>query len=270
MLFSLKNFPMTETIRRAELHVYREPRNDTTKQAKAALHVHAKNSRTRRSLIETRVIDATSPGWEVFNVTSIVDNLVKSPSADTKFSLDVSEIDGLRQVQELVHVNRLSDDMRISDWERKRPFLVIHSNDGGKKRERRGVRSSKKHRNSNRHSSKHRARKLHEKAKMQMCRRRKFYLDFQRIGWSTQIISPMGFDMFYCQGTCPKPLGPHMNTTNHAVIQNQVNSFDSTLVPPPCCIPSSLGDQSFLYIDMSSQIVMKTYSDIVVDGCGCR
>ncbi len=268
MQFNVINFPKIESVRKAELHVFREPKKNTQRQQNAALHMHVKNPRSRRSLIESRVISTASTGWEVFNVTSVVEEWIKNPSLEHKLSIMVE--DSPNEEIDILHVNRLSEKMSLAEWERKRPVLIIHSNEGNKKRVRRGVHKSSKHRNSNRHSSKHRARKLHEKAKLEMCRRRNFYLDFHRIGWSTQIISPMGFDMYYCKGSCPKPLGPHMNTTNHAVIQNQVNSFDPTLVPPPCCIPSSLGDQSFLYIDMDNQIVMKTYSDIVVDGCGCR
>eukprot|EP00794_Sanderia_malayensis_P020187 gene20187-22162_t len=269
MFFNMKNFPKTETVRKAELHVYREPKEPMQSQVSAALHKHVKShSRSRRSLVESRSIDTSSPGWEVFNVTSVVEEWIRDPSMQHKLSIFLTG-DTAKESTEILHLNRLFQNTSLVEWEKKRPVLIIQTNDGNK-RHRRAVRTPSKQRSSNRHSSKHRARKLHEKAKLEMCRRRNFYLDFQRIGWSTQIISPVGFDMYYCKGSCPKPLGAHMNTTNHAVIQNQVNSFDPTLVPPPCCVPSTLGGESFLYIDMDSQIVMKTYPNIVVHGCGCR
>ena len=281
MLFNIRDVPARETVRKAELHLFKRRKGTEDKTIKTGLYAHwqkASSSRIRRSLVKERHINTTSSNWEKFDVTRIVQEWLKAPMKSSGFLLKVNERLPLEQVG--IVVDQKSAKLSTREWEHKRPFLVIESREASMRRERRSVRNSINNRGdrsgdrvshrSGRFGSKYRARKMHEKAKVEMCRRRSFYLDFQRINWSKQIISPMGFDMYFCQGTCPKPLGPHMNTTNHAVIQNQVNSFDPMLVPPPCCVPTSLGDQGFLYIDPNNQIVMKAYSDIVVEGCGCR
>jgi len=281
MLFNVRNLPTSEIIRKAELHLFKRGKSTNDTSVKAGLYAHwqkISSPRIRRSLVKEKHINMTSSQWETFDVTRIVQEWLKVPLKASKFVL---KIDGkLSTERNSVIIDKTWEQISTEEWERKRPFLVIESRETSMKRERRSVRNSinncrdcgggRGSRRGGRYGSKHRARKLHEKAKIEVCRRRSFYLNFQSINWSKQIISPMGFDMYYCQGKCPKPLGPHMNTTNHAVIQNQVNSFDPLLVPPPCCVPSTLGDQSFLYIDPNSQIVMKTYTDIVVEGCGCR
>lgn len=284
LAFNVRDIPTTETIRKAELHLFkRENAKETS--GKARLHAQwlkASSPRIRRSLVEERHLSNSSSEWEKFDVTWIVKEWLKTPSRKNAFMLTTNE-EQFSDADAII-IGSKPVDMSVVEWERRRPFLSIESREVSMKRQRRvarsiiGSRAGRRGsgsgrgggRGGGRYGNKNRARKMHEKAKVEMCRRRNYYLDFQRINWSKQIISPMGFEMYYCQGTCPKPLGPHMNTTNHAVIQNQVNSFDPTLVPPPCCVPTSLGDQSFLYINLNNQIVMKTYSDIVVEGCGCR
>ena len=274
ILFNMKNIPNTEAIHRAELHLFKDATKLSGDQPKAFLHAHLRkgsSQRVRRSLVDWRNLNSNSSGWEKFDVTPVILDWIKNPTSDSKFTVEVIDgPNGLKMSSDSMNLYKASGEISTHEWEQRRPFLVIESNEGNKRRSRRGLRGQRGNPESNRHGNTNRARKLHEKAKLEMCRRRNFYLDFAKIGWSKQIVSPMGFDMYFCQGTCPKPLGPHMNTTNHAVIQNQVNNFEPTLVPPPCCVPSSLGDQSFLYINHENQIVMKTYCDIVVEGCGCR
>ena len=278
MLFNIRDVPASETIRKAELHLFKKGEDKAGKQIKARIDAHwrkTSSSRIRRSLVKEKYLNMTSSEWEKFDVTWVVKEWLEMPLKESKFVLTMN---GQKPTEDgAIIVNKKSPKLSVREWEQQRPFLVIESREAGMKRERRAVRNVMGSRGNRRggraggrFGNKNRARKLHEKAKVEMCRRRSFYLDFQRINWSKQIVSPMGFDMYFCQGTCPKPLGPHMNTTNHAVIQNQVNSFDPTLVPPPCCVPTTLGDQSFLYINPNNQIVMKTYEDIVVVGCGCR
>ena len=281
MLFNISDIPSSETVRKAELHLYKNGKNIREKAIKAGLYAQwqkTSSSRIRRSLVNEKHLNMTSSEWEKFDVTRVVQEWLKAPPEASKFVLKMDR--RLPSEERGITIDQASAKLSTREWEETRPFLVIESREASMKRERRSVRNSINNRGNRpadrggrrggRFGSKYRARKLHEKAKVEMCRRRNFYLDFKKMQWNKQVISPMGFDMYFCHGKCPKPLGPHMNTTNHAVIQNQVNSFDPMLVPPPCCVPTTLGDQSLLYIDANNQIVMKTYSDIVVEGCGCR
>lgn len=52
-----------------------------------------------------------------------------------------------------------------------------------------------------------------------LCRRVDLHVDFNRIGWGSWIIFPKRYNAFRCEGSCPGPLGEHLNPTNHAYMQ---------------------------------------------------
>lgn len=103
-----------------------------------------------------------------------------------------------------------------------------------------------------------------------LCQRRKLYVNFHEIGWSDWIIAPPGYDAYYCDGKCPFPLHEQLNATNHAIIQTLVNSVNEKKVPSACCVPTKLSPVSMLYYDSNSNVVLRQYDDMIVDGCGCR
>ncbi|XP_014669875.1 PREDICTED: protein DVR-1-like [Priapulus caudatus] len=103
-----------------------------------------------------------------------------------------------------------------------------------------------------------------------LCQRRKLYVNFYEIGWSDWIIAPPGYDAYFCDGKCPFPLHEQMNATNHAIIQTLVNSVNRKKVPSACCVPTQLSPVSMLYYDSNSNVVLRQYDDMIVDGCGCR
>ena len=61
-----------------------------------------------------------------------------------------------------------------------------------------------------------------------------------------------------------------MNATNHAIVQTLVHLMSPDVVPKPCCAPIQLSGISVLYLDESSNVVLKKYSDMVVKTCGCH
>lgn len=101
------------------------------------------------------------------------------------------------------------------------------------------------------------------------CKRNSLYVSFESVGWNDWIVAPTGYDAYYCQGTCNFPLSRFMNATNHAVVQTLVNDVDKAAAPKTCCVPTRLGEISMLYLDRS-QIVLKTYPEMVAQECGCR
>lgn len=104
----------------------------------------------------------------------------------------------------------------------------------------------------------------------ELCRRHVMYVDFTDVGWSDWIVAPPGYDAFYCAGDCVFPLADHMNSTNHAIVQTLVNSATPSVVPRPCCVPTSLNSISMLYLDEENKVVLKNYQEMQVQGCGCR
>lgn len=120
-------------------------------------------------------------------------------------------------------------------------------------------------RNANSKRSRHRG-----KGKKDHCRRHSLYVDFSDVGWNDWIVAPPGYHAYYCNGECRFPLSDHINSTNHAIVQTLVNSVNPTLVPKACCIPTELSSISMLYVDEYEKVVLKSYQEMVVEGCGCR
>ena len=107
------------------------------------------------------------------------------------------------------------------------------------------------------------------------CERLPLYVDFHEIGWSGWIISPSGYNAYYCQGECPFPLGQMHRPSNHATVQSIVNAIGPKLesgarIPQPCCVPDKLYSISLLYFDDSGDVILKQYDDMVAASCGCH
>uniref|UniRef100_A0A8C9RCY7 TGF-beta family profile domain-containing protein n=1 Tax=Scleropages formosus TaxID=113540 RepID=A0A8C9RCY7_SCLFO len=103
------------------------------------------------------------------------------------------------------------------------------------------------------------------------CRQHPLYVDFDKIGWSGWIISPRGYDAYYCSGTCPFPLGEGFGATNHATVQSIVNALKLTTgVETPCCVPDKLHSISLLYFDDDENVVLKQYENMVAVSCACH
>ena len=107
------------------------------------------------------------------------------------------------------------------------------------------------------------------------CERLPLYVDFYEIGWSGWIISPSGYNAFYCQGECPFPLGQMHRPSNHATVQSIVNAIgpkskEGLQIPKPCCVPDRLYSISLLYFDDSGDVILKQYDDMVAASCGCH
>lgn len=64
-----------------------------------------------------------------------------------------------------------------------------------------------------------RHRRHHLPDRSQLCRRVKFQVDFNLIGWGSWIIYPKQYNAYRCEGECPNPVGEEFHPTNHAYIQ---------------------------------------------------
>ena len=113
-------------------------------------------------------------------------------------------------------------------------------------------------------------RKHKRKGRKNICHRDTLYVDFSEVGWNDWIVAPLGYQAFYCTGECPYLLNDNHNATNHAIVQNLVNSFTPNKVQKACCVPTELSSISILYVDEHGKVVLKNYQDMVVESCGCR
>lgn len=73
-----------------------------------------------------------------------------------------------------------------------------------------------------------RHRRYHLPDSSQLCRRVKFQVDFNLIGWGSWIIYPKQYNAYRCEGVCPNPVGEEFHPTNHAYIQ--VGTFPTVFI----------------------------------------
>ena len=108
------------------------------------------------------------------------------------------------------------------------------------------------------------------KSEQNPCQRHRLYVDFRDVGWNDWIVAPDGYEAFFCAGICPSPLSHHYNVTNHAIVQTMIHEMDRRLAGPACCVPTDLSPMSMLYVDENKKVVLKSYQEMVVNGCGCH
>ncbi|XP_013775933.1 bone morphogenetic protein 2-like [Limulus polyphemus] len=264
--FNIVSIPVTEQLKEAELRVYRRSLDVQTQHCK---NCHKQIIRvfdivrpaTPRKeailrLIDTRTLDVRHSGWEEFDVLPAVERWRGNPTKNYGLYLEVIALNGSDSSHEHVRLKRSPHERMDSEqWTEEQPFLVTYSEDEEATRSARVRRGSRKHR-----------RKGHKIN----CHRKPMYVDFSDVGWNSWILAPVGYEAYYCEGECPYPLADHLNTTNHAIIQNLVNSVKKEMVPPACCVPTELSSISLLYKDEYDQVVLKNYKEMVVQGCGCR
>ena len=260
--FDVSGVPADESLEGAELRVYREGVNDSS------LHRHRievyevlrPRSATKEAisrLIDTRAFDPKGSAWEVFDISTLAAKWRREPV--TNHGIEVRVLDTDREATHLKHVRlKRSAHIDLDRWKKEQPILVTYSNDGRNKVNKRTKRNKNK-RKKNRGGK-----------KRKHCKRRSLYVDFQEVGWNDWIVAPPGYDAYYCHGECPFVLAEHLNSTNHAIVQNLVNSVDPAAVPKPCCVPTELSAISMLYLDKDEKVTLKNYQDMVVEACGCR
>lgn len=273
MKFNVSTIPDEETITAAELRIYREQLFPyavaaNTKIAKnlyknkIEVHEIMKPANKHRGaitrLLDTKLVDLRNSSWESFDISPAAFKWRKSPHLSHGVEVHILRQDG-RPAEKIDHV-RLRRSLHTDEhtWNKQRPLLVTYTDDGRSQRTRRRAR-----RRSRSHGNK-------RKGKNNQCQRHNLYVDFSDVGWNDWIVAPPGYQAYYCHGDCPFPLADHLNSTNHAIVQTLVNSVNPSAVPKACCVPTELSPISMLYLDEFEKVVLKTYQDMVVEGCGCR
>lgn len=250
--FNVSSIPSEESLKAAELSLF-----------------HKHSGQNQRVL----VYDLVRPGIKGKRepLLRLVDSKLLTSKTGEQVSLDVypaverwmqnpSENHGL-----IVHVSSKEEHglrlRRDTETDVNQPTLLTYTDDGrgdtmANMRQKRAASSQRRsHRRKN---------------SQEICQRRPLYVDFSDVGWTDWIVAPPGYDAYYCYGDCPFPLGEHLNSTNHAIVQNLVNSVNPSAVPKACCVPTQLSSISMLYLDEENKVVLKNYQDMAVVGCGCR
>ncbi|GMT10661.1 hypothetical protein PFISCL1PPCAC_3954, partial [Pristionchus fissidentatus] len=108
------------------------------------------------------------------------------------------------------------------------------------------------------------------------CRRHGLYVDFKDLNWSEWLVSPAGFQAYYCAGACSFPLSSAMNATNHAIVQTLAHLLDRRKTSESKCAPLNLQPMNVLFYVASddgsnnNKVILKKYQEMIVQDCGCQ
>ncbi|KAK3598260.1 hypothetical protein CHS0354_034241 [Potamilus streckersoni] len=105
--------------------------------------------------------------------------------------------------------------------------------------------------------------------RLEICRRQEMYVNITDLGWNSWIISPSGYQAYYCTGDCRFPMADHLKPTVHAMLQTIVRDTGLANVPRVCCVPTKLAPLDILYHSDGS-VVYKPYQNMIVKECGFR
>ncbi|CAD6213244.1 GSCOCG00003983001-RA-CDS [Cotesia congregata] len=263
--FDLSSIPQEEILKAAELSLTRIALESGSKKlARILVHdiirpgVKGQHKPLLR-LIDSRVIDMTSNSTISLDVHPAVSRWLQDGN---NHGLLIQVSSRNRTSDSHVRLKRSVDESHDT-WSSSRPTLFTYTDDGRSKMasaseimDRRARRAA--------------LRKNRRKDGRENCRRHPLYVDFVDVGWNDWIVAPPGYDAFYCNGDCPFPLSDHLNSTNHAIVQNLVYSTNPAMLPRACCVPTALSSISMLYLDEENKVVLKNYQDMAVIGCGCR
>lgn len=263
--FNISDIQRKEKLHRAELLLFTERHNNKTKNKNhVCIYVNNTNNIIHEHPIVRRKLPDNRLGYASFDVTSTVNTWLNKSIENTVLHV---KVDGEDNHQ--VHLRRRRD-VSSYEWHKKRPLLVIytrsenlHDSKTKKERKRRNAYHIKlkdyKKRN-----------ETHQKVRRETCRLRYLRLDFKTLNWNKWIVLPVGYNINYCSGVCPRPLAPHFNTTNHAIIQNSMLSLDPTRASALCCVPTKLKEQAFLYLTSENKLILKNAVQMTAESCGCR
>ncbi|XP_053124849.1 bone morphogenetic protein 2-like [Hemicordylus capensis] len=282
-LFNLTLLPAEEELTALELRLYH------THKESQGFHVNVYSmmdppplSGDKSRLLARKFLPLNQPRWESFDVTAAFTGARGPKWPCLGFLVEVEHPNGSHELHH--HPGSLrarrSPGEEAAQWALERPLLVAYSHDRRGQPLTRGKRQSRSqpgglNQKGGRRAtkvpaprSKHKSLKTKAKASTK-CRRHRLFVDFKEVGWNDWIVAPSGYHAFYCSGECRFPLADHMNSSSHAVVQTMLNSVNSR-VPKACCVPTDLSPITMLYLDQHDMVVLKTYQDMVVEGCGCR
>ncbi|XP_067413341.1 bone morphogenetic protein 4-like [Emydura macquarii macquarii] len=259
-VFNISAVPEEEELMALELRLYhKEKRNQ-------GLHINLYHAMDppypdagKSRLLHRRFLALDQPQWESFDVTAAF-KWIEGKRGNLGFLVEVVHVNGSHA---LPHRNghlrvRRSPGEEGLQWALERPLLVTYTHDS------RGQSLTPRSEQSRSHPSQ----KQKKKGSVR-CRRHPLFVDFGDMGWNDWIVAPNGYHAFYCSGDCRFPLADHMNSSSHAMVQTLLNSVNSS-VPRACCVPTQLSPLAMLYLDQHDMVVLKTYQDMVVEGCGCQ
>ncbi|CAH1775313.1 unnamed protein product [Owenia fusiformis] len=101
------------------------------------------------------------------------------------------------------------------------------------------------------------------------CCKQELYISFEEAGWHDWIISPRGYFVNYCTGSC----GRGTLSLKYQYHSHLIKDFAEAKNRPPslnmCCNPSKLSSKSLTYTDHDNTVITAQLPNFAVDACGC-
>lgn len=225
----------------------------TTAKLYQLLRPNTNTSRPVRKLLHKRLIQKREPpGWETFDLTDVVKHWLKEPSENY----------GLEVLTEVTSSNH-----RVPFDGRK-----IHTNTvAGAGTTIEDLLPSLKVSTAQRHIL-GRAKRAPERYDCRVgdsekrCCRYPLWVSFSDIGWDEWVVSPDGYQAYYCDGACPDRYKP---ANNFAGIKSILHMINPRSVPAPCCTASKTDSLDLLHYDDVGNLVVTEYEGMVVQDCKC-
>lgn len=101
------------------------------------------------------------------------------------------------------------------------------------------------------------------------CQRVALYVDFNELGLTENIVSPLGFKAYQCKGKCSST--QQKKFPNRSPLMALLEKKSGIKIDDEaCCVPTKLGSISLLYMNKNSKVVLRNIDGMVVEECGCQ
>ncbi|XP_017776360.1 PREDICTED: bone morphogenetic protein 2-like [Nicrophorus vespilloides] len=249
----------------AELHVYRLPRDENATRPRSTDNVVRLFQRTdseedddnstenvnpdTHKLANVVYISSNYEGWQVFKVKNVIENW-RNGEENHGFLLSTTDSNENIDFVNFAHRER--------NGGKYQPTLIVYLDSA--KRSGRSCEGGAK-------NVEQKSFKLSEMISKHYdpCGRHIWYISFHEIGWNNFIIAPGGYMAYRCKGGCGSLATPY---SNHGKLARLFDKNSATNVP--CCVPNGYRSLLIMFYDRESNVVIKEYDDMIVNGCACR
>ncbi|XP_062619538.1 bone morphogenetic protein 2-A-like [Saccostrea cucullata] len=213
------------------------------------------NNQVLETLLESRTIDVSRDGWEIFDITKIVQDWIDDPELNNGVEIYADGLDTGQLVfpsldfteKKSSKFNTFTKDNIVV------PILEI------KTHERSILKRVKRRNNLER-------RDCVKGDGESRCCRFTTTIAFSDLHWDDWIIAPPEYEAHYCDGSCPDRF---KMANTFAGIQARLHTLYPNKFPKPCCVPSKLSPLTILHKDSDGKYQFTDYPDMIVEDCKC-
>lgn len=215
------------------------------------------NNQVIDTLIESRTIDLSRDGWEIFDITQVVQDWIEDPELNNGIEIFADGLNAgqlvfpsLNSTERKSFASATNTTVSINSVV---PILEI------KTHERSILKRVKRQNNIER-------RDCVKGDGESRCCRFTTTIAFSDLGWDDWIIAPPDYEAHYCDGSCPDRF---KMANTFAGIQARLHTLYPNKFPKPCCVPSKLSPLTILHKDSNGKYQFTDYPDMIVEDCKC-